>query len=83
MDKGGDPVKSIFARLERLEAAKTGAGVSVGLLDHVNGAWRLICIMNDGERRVSTHKSEAEAHAAYDALCKPGKVEPVLIVIGL
>lgn len=43
MDKGGDPVKSIFARLERLEAAKTGAGVSVGLLDHVNGAWRLIC----------------------------------------
>lgn len=83
-------MSNILKRLELLEAAQNGAGLSpsVSFLEQRNdGSWDLSCGLWDGKRdsrtEHSTYQTEAGAIAAYDAFLKAhrhGKLEPVLII---
>ena len=82
--------RDILKRLEILESSRTGAGLSpeVSFMEPLeDGTWRLSCGLWDGkvESRTerSTHQTEAEAKAAYNAFLKRyprRKQEPVLII---
>lgn len=83
-------MSNILKRLEALEAARNGGGLSPAvslLMQGTDGLWELSCGLCDGKKdsrtERSTHHTEAEARAAYDVFLKNhrrGKLEPVLII---
>lgn len=85
-------MSNILKRLEALEAAAGGSlSPAVSLLERENDElWVLSCELWDGKRESrterSTHRTEAEARAAYDSFLRRyprQKQEPVLIIIDL
>ena len=83
-------MSNILKRLEALEAAGGSLSPTVSFLERRNDElWELSCGLWDGKgesRTRSTHRTEAEARAAYDSFLRRyprQKQEPVLIIIDL